>query len=436
MSVLIQSVEKKSKAYRAGLRDGDILVSINGNSIEDILDYRFYITEKKVKIGYERNGKNRFALILKQEYDDIGLGFSTYLMDKHHRCRNNCIFCFVDQMPKGMRESLYFKDDDERLSFLFGNYITLTCLSEREVERIIKMHISPINISVHTTNPELRVKMMGNRFAGDALEILNRFSEAGIKMNCQIVLCPGINDGDELKRSVSDLSALYPAVESIAVVPVGLTKFRDGLYPLRPFCKASSGAVIDMLHKMGDDNLQRFGKRLVFPSDEFYLKAERPLPDEVFFEDFAQLDNGVGMLTLFTSQFHGEMEHLTEESINHNIHFAVATGKAAAGMFEKLIDEARKKWHNLECDLYVIENEFFGENITVAGLITAKDLIGQLKGKLNCDKLLISDVMLRKNENVFLDDLSLEDVSRELNVEIISMDCEGGTFLDMLIYGD
>lgn len=435
MSVSIQSVEKKSKAAKAGIKSGDILISINGNSIEDILDYRFYITEKKVKIGFERNGKTHFVLISKEEYDDIGLVFATYLMDKHHRCRNNCIFCFVDQMPKGMRESLYFKDDDERLSFLFGNYITLTCLSERDIDRIIKMHISPINISVHTTNPELRVKMMGNRFAGDALKIIYRFAQAGIKMNCQIVLCPGINDGAELKRSVDDLSSLYPSIESIAVVPVGLTKFRDGLFPLRPFGKASSGAVIDMLHKMGAENIQKFGKRLVFPSDEFYLKAERALPDEDFFEDFAQLDNGVGMLTLFTSQFHAEMEYLKDEKIDHNIPFAIATGKAAAGMFEKLIDEARKKWHNLKCELYTIENNFFGENITVAGLITATDLINQLKGKLNCQKLLISDVMLRKNENVFLDDLSLDDVSRELGIEIIPVACDGGVFLDMLIYG-
>lgn len=436
MSVLIQSVDKKSKAFKGGLRDGDTLVSINGNIIEDILDYRFYITEKKVKIEYEHKGKTKFALITKDEYDDIGLNFSTYLMDKHHRCRNNCIFCFVDQMPQGMRESLYFKDDDERLSFLFGNYITLTCLSERDIERIIKMHISPINISVHTTNPELRVKMMGNRFAGDALNIMKRFADAGIKMNCQIVLCPGINDGDELKRSVFDLSALYPSVQSIAVVPVGLTKFRDGLYPLRPFCKTSSLNTIKLLHQMGDENIKNHGKRIVFPSDEFYLKAQIPLPDEDFFEDFAQLDNGVGMLTLFTSEFRAELEYLKEEKIEHNTRFAVATGKAAAGMFEKLIDEAKKKWHNLECELFVIENEFFGENITVAGLITGKDLIGQLKGKLNCHKLLISDNMLKHNENVFLDDVTLTEVSSELNCEVVPLSSDGGVFLDTLIFDE
>ncbi len=436
MSVLISSVEKKSKAYKCGLRDGDSLISVNGNLISDILDYRFYITEKNIKLEYERGGKIKFALIKKDEYDDIGLNFSTYLMDKHHRCRNNCIFCFVDQMPKGMRESLYFKDDDERLSFLFGNYITLTCLSEREIERIIKMHISPINISVHTTNPELRVKMMGNRFAGDALNIIKRFADAGIKMNCQIVLCPEINDGDELKRSVTDLSALYPNVESIAVVPVGLTKFRDGLYPLRPFCKTSSQNVINLLHKMGDENIKSFGKRLVYPSDEFYLKAEMPLPDEDFFEDFAQLDNGVGMLTLFTSEFMAEAESLKDEKIKHNTRFAVATGKAAAGMFEKLIDEAKKKWHNLECELFVIENEFFGENITVAGLITGKDLISQLKGKLKCDKLLISDAMLRHNENVFLDDVTLSELSHELSCEVVPVACDGGIFLDTLVFNE
>ena len=295
MSVSITDVESASYAYNAGIRAGDELVSINGHEIFDFLDYRFFIQSKKLSLELRRYGVASSAKIRKgSEFSDIGLGFETYLMDKQHSCKNKCIFCFIDQMPKGLRDTLYFKDDDSRLSFLFGNYITLTSLSEREAQRIVDMHISPMNISVHTMNPELRVKMMKNPKAGESLKYIKMFSDAGIEMNTQLVLCPGINDGEELRFSLSELAKYTPAVESIAAVPVGVTKFREGLFPLRPYTKEEACEVIDIMDEF-NAHFAWFnnGRILAYPSDEFYLIAERDFPSESFYGDYAQLDNGV-----------------------------------------------------------------------------------------------------------------------------------------------
>jgi len=301
MSVLIRSVEEGSPAYKAGIQPESRLISINKNEICDVLDYRFYQNEKRLKLKVETNGKIKSYRIKKEEYEEIGLVFDTYLMDEQRSCKNKCVFCFIDQLPKGMRDTLYFKDDDSRLSFLFGNYITLTNITEHEIERIIKLHISPINISVHTTNPELRCKMMNNRFAGESLAVLYRLAEAGIAINCQLVLCPDYNDGDELRRSLSDLISL-PTVQSIAAVPVGLTAHRDGLAPLKPFNKETASAVLDILNEFSDLTLEKYGKRKVFGSDEFYILSERDIPEVSYYEDFLQLENGVGMWSLFMSE--------------------------------------------------------------------------------------------------------------------------------------
>ena len=299
MGVKISGVERHSPAAKAGLQVGETLLQIDSNEIEDVLDYRFYMTAERLTLLVQSpDGEKRRVRIRKGEYEDLGLDFETYLMDEQRSCRNKCVFCFIDQMPPGMRETLYFKDDDARMSFLYGNYITLTNLSEHDIERTIRMKISPINISVHTTNPELRCRMMNNRFAGKALDIMQRLANAGIAMNAQLVLCPGLNDGEELKRSLRDLLKLAPTLKTISCVPVGLTKYRDNLYPLRPYTKDEAAATIDLIDSFGDQALEAFGDRICYASDEFYLLAGRKLPAPAFYGDFNHLENGVGMLTL------------------------------------------------------------------------------------------------------------------------------------------
>ena len=327
MSVIVKQVAYKSPAYKAGIRANDTLVSINGNEIMDVLDYRFYQNEQKAELAFiDKNGKLKKRTVKKPEFAELGMEFETYLMDKQHSCLNKCIFCFIDQLPRGMRESLYFKDDDSRLSFLFGNYITLTNLTEHEIERIIKMHITPVNISVHTTNPELRVKMMKNKNAGRVLSIIDRFDKAGIKMNCQLVVCPGFNDGDELRRSLADLTAKENVV-SIAAVPVGISGHRQNLPELRPFNRENAGSTIDLINTFGEECLLKYNERRVFPADEFYLIAEREMPPVDFYEDFPQLENGVGMWSLLKSE--------AEDAVNNTVYKAesrkitVATGEAA-----------------------------------------------------------------------------------------------------------
>ena len=422
MPVKIKNVKRFSACGLHGINSGDLLLSVDGNEIEDVLDYDFYMTDGKVSLEFLCGEKTKTVKTTKEK---CGLEFETYLMDKQQGCKNKCIFCFIDQLPKGMRKTLYFKDDDSRLSFLFGNYITLTNISEHEIERIIKMHISPVNISVHTMNPELRVRMMKNPNAGESLKIIKRFADAGIKMNTQLVLCPGFNDGEELKYSLNELSKLYPSVCSIAAVPVGLTKYRDGLEPLTPFNKKTAGDVIDIMEKFGDEFKEKNGTRLCFPADEFYLKAERELPNEDFYEDYPQIENGVGMWTSFKADYYDFFENLNENSsLFKEKTVSFATGAAAYPLMCDFAKKIEEKLPQIKVNVYKIKNEFFGESITVAGLITGRDLINQLKGKDLGQALFITSNMIigsyqEENENIFLDDVTLSGAQEELSVNII-----------------
>lgn len=431
MGVKITGIEPGSHAYRHAIKPGWELISINGHEITDVLDYRFFETEKKLELILDDNGMPHRVSIKKGEYESIGLEFETYLMDKQHSCKNKCCFCFIDQLPKGMRDSLYFKDDDERLSFLFGNYITLTNLSEREAERIVQMHISPVNISVHTTNPELRVEMMKNPNAGKSLEYLKKFADGGIKINCQLVLCPGINDGEELERSIRDLMALAPQVQSIAAVPVGLTKHREGLCELRGFTSEEAAKVIDTCEEFGTKAMCEHCSTMIWAADEFYLKAGRPLPHAGYYEDYPQLENGVGLVALLRDEFTDAMEDLEGDSIFREL--SVATGVSASPIIAAMLDEAEKKWHNSTWHIHTIKNNFFGESITVAGLITGRDLIEQLKGKHLGSRLLIPSVMLRREGDLFLDSVSIDEVESELGVEVVTVPNDGYVLLEELL---
>lgn len=425
MAVTVGGVVHGSIAQKKKIKAGDVLLSMNGHEVADVLDYRFFLFEPRLTLALQTAaGKKRTVRIRKAEQDDIGLEFDTYLMDRQHTCRNGCIFCFIDQMPPGMRETLYFKDDDSRLSFLFGNYVTLTNLSEHEIERIISMHISPINISVHTTNPELRCRMMNNRFAGQSLAILRRFADAGIHMNCQLVLCPGWNDGEELSRSMQELGALYPAVESVAVVPVGLTKYREGLTDLRPFTAEESCAVIEMVERFGDEHEKNTGNRLVYPADEWYVKAGREIPQAEFYGEMSQLENGVGLTALLRSQFAQALQDC-QGAKAVGTKTVVATGTAAAPLLKELVASAEAVVDNLHVQVVAIQNQFFGETITVAGLVTGADLCDQLQG-IACDRVLIPDCMLRHEGDRFLDDVTPSELSAKLGVavEVISTDGE------------
>ena len=432
MPVKILAVEPGGPASHAGVRPGETLLSINGNEICDILDYRFYETDRHLSIVLRDGaGAERTVQIRKGQYESIGLEFETYLMDQQHSCTNRCIFCFIDQLPKGLRKSLYFKDDDSRLSFLFGNYVTLTNLKEREVDRIIKMHISPINISVHTTNPELRVKMMGNRFAGKSLDILYRFAKAGIKLNCQIVLCRDINDGEELDRTLKDLTSLWPSVQSVAVVPLGLTKYRQGLYPLTGYDSETARAVVRQLERWGDRCEQKYGQRICYAADEFYLKAQLPIPPAPFYGDFDQLENGVGLMASLKQEFLDALEDFVPPASSRKV--TLATGVAAHPFLDTLLDELRQRCHNLTCNVVPIVNDFFGDTITVAGLVTGGDLLNQLRGRELGDALLLPDVMLRREGDIFLDDVSLEELSEALQIQIITVPNNGYALLDAVV---
>jgi putative radical SAM enzyme (TIGR03279 family) len=433
MSVKIKSVTENSYGFKAGLMQGDEILKINSHEIFDVLDYRFYQNEKRLKLRVEVGGKVKTYRVKKSEYEELGLVFDTYLMDEQRSCKNKCVFCFIDQLPKGMRESLYFKDDDSRLSFLFGNYITLTNITEHEIERIIKLHISPINISVHTTNPELRCKMMNNRFAGDALSVLYRLADAGIAINCQLVLCPEYNDGEELRRSLTDLTSLS-TVQSIAAVPVGLTAHREGLAELKPFNKQTASAVLDIIDEFSDLTLEKYGKRRVFGSDEFYILSEREIPNTDYYEDFLQLENGVGMWSLFKSEALSAVENdFAEFSLLNDRKVTVATGESAYPLIKNIVDISTKKWHNLYCNVVKIKNNFFGGHITVTGLVTGGDLIDQLKNEKFGEYLLISSSMLRFEKDKFLDDVTVTEVEKALRVKVLIIENDGFEFVANLL---
>ena len=431
---VIRTVDPRSPAQRAGVRPGEKLLEINGHPIVDVLDYKFYSYDPRLELVLQtKEGDKRTLRLRKGEGEDLGLEFETYLMDAARSCANNCIFCFVDQMPPGMRKSLYFKDDDARLSFLMGNYLTLTNLSPREVQRIIDLRISPINISVHTTDPALRCEMLKNRRAGEAMDIMSRFAQAGIRMNCQIVSCPGINDGPALARTLEDLSRLAPSVESVAIVPVGVTKYREGLHPIEPYTPEQAGAVIDQVEAFGRESLQRAGTRFAWCSDEFYLIARRPLPEKAFYEDMNQLENGVGMLRLLLSQADMALEDPVES--DRQPPFSIATGVSASPFIQEIVQKAKERHPGLEGWVYPIRNRFFGETITVSGLVTGTDLIAQMKGNPLGERLLIPSNMLRAGERVFLDDVTVEDVERELGVPVFAVDAESGFDLVDAILG-
>ena len=429
----IRVVEPGSPAHKAGVQVGEVLTHVNGKPIVDVLDYKFYSYDPKLELTLRAPDNSfRTVNVRKHEGQDLGLEFETYLMDRARSCANNCIFCFVDQMPPGMRQSLYFKDDDARLSFLMGNYLTLTNLSEREVQRIIDLRISPINVSVHTTDPELRVEMLKNRRAGESIDVMRRFAQHNITMNCQIVSCPGINDGAALDRTLNDLAEMFPAVNSISVVPVGVTKYREGLYPLRPYTGEEAAALVDQVEAFARKHLEQQGTRLVWCSDEFYLLAGRELPEEDYFEEFTQLDNGVGMLRLLSEEFRRGLDLMEPEEMEGTTPFLIATGVSAAPFLAKLVDMAREKCGKIEGEVQAIRNDFFGHTITVAGLVTGRDLINQLKGRKLPPRLLIPTNMLRSGEQVFLDDVSVADVERELSVTVTAVGQDGYELLDAI----
>ena len=429
MDNIISKIEDNSP-LKHRIRVGDTLLAINGKEVIDVLDYKFFGYDPEVSVTVRTpDGLEHTVHVAKAEGQDLGLEFETYLMDKPRSCANNCVFCFIDQLPKGMRRTMYFKDDDARLSFLLGNYITMTNLSDREIQRICDLHISPINVSVHATNPELRVKMLRNRFAGRCIDIMRRFAAAGIIMNCQIVCCPGLNDGVELERTMRELAEMYPAVHSVSIVPVGLTKFREGLYELKSFTPEHAGETIDLVTAFGDKCIEKFGTRLFFCSDEMYICANRELPDDEFYEEHTQLENGVGMIRLLEAEFKSALS-LSDKP--DGVPFSIACGVSVAPFFEKLVCAAREKYDNIDGRVYAIENDFFGHSINVTGLITGGDLINQLKGKDLGERLFISQNMLRRDEMDFLDDVLLEDAVTALGVPIYPIGQDGFDLWDAI----
>lgn len=429
--VKICAVEEDSLAAKKRILAGDILLAINGHEISDVLDYRFYLTERRIALLLSREGKEYKVKIKKGEYDDIGLSFETPLMDGKHTCRNKCIFCFIDQMPKGYRDTLYFKDDDSRLSFLQGSYVTLTNMTDADIDRIIKMRLSPIRVSVHTTNPALRVEMMKNPRAGEVLSYLPRLAEAGIAISAQIVLCRGVNDGEELLRSMHDLAALYPALDSVSVVPAGLTRFREGLYPLSPFTPEECLAVVRTVEDFSAKCQAAYGAYLFHASDEFYLKAGLPLPLEEHYEGYLQLENGVGMLTSFENEFLDALADAPKPAAPRRV--TVATGHAAYPLLSRLAAILAEKEPSLTVSVEDVENEFFGPEITVAGLLTGEDYLKALEGKSLGDALLISRTSLRAEGDLFLCGMSKEELADKLGTPVVAVENDGALFLNALL---
>lgn len=421
---IISKILPGSIAEELELEPGDILVSVNNQKIEDVFDYRYLMNDEYVELLVEKSDGEIWELEVEKDYtEDLGVEFESGLMDDYRSCSNHCIFCFIDQMPPGMRETLYFKDDDSRLSFLQGNYVTLTNMSQHDIDRIIHYHLSPINISFQTMNPELRCKMLHNRFAGDSLKKVDLLYEAGITMNGQIVLCKGINDGQELEYSLEKLSAYAPLLQSVSVVPVGLTKYREGLYPLQAFTKEDAESVLEMIHRWQEKMMKQHGIHFIHASDEWYILAEKELPMEESYDGYLQLENGVGMLRLLGIEVEKALDERAGD--DRTVRGTIATGKLAAPFMERFVKMIQEKYPNVEICVQTIKNRFFGEEITVSGLITGQDLKEQLCGQNLGEKVLIPCNMLRSGENVFLDDLTVEAVSKEIGTEIVIVD-EGG----------
>ena len=434
---VVQKTEDGSVAEEMGIEAGDILLSINGSKITDIFDYQYLIQDEYIEVSILKQNGEEWLLEIDKEYDeDLGIVFESGLMDEYRSCRNKCIFCFIDQMPKGMRDTLYFKDDDSRLSFLQGNYVTLTNMSDEDVERIIRYRLSPINISFQTTNPELRCKMLNNRFAGQALAKVDKLYEAGITMNGQIVLCKGINDGAELERSISDLTAYLPHLESVSVVPVGLSRFRDGLYPLEPFGKEDAKEVLRCIHGWQEKTYAEHGLHFVHASDEWYILAGEKLPEAERYDGYLQLENGVGMLRLLTDEFEEAMAQLEEEQGKYDGcggELSVVTGHLAYPYMLDMAKRMMKRFERLTIHVYAITNDFFGESITVSGLLTGQDIIRQLQGKPLGTRVLLPQNVLRSGEDYFLDDVTVGDMEKALQVRIDIVKSSGHDFVHTVL---
>ncbi len=433
--VTVSSVRAGSPAAKKGIAAGDILLSVNGHEINDVLDYRFYIEETQLSLLIHRGEALLTFRMRKKEYEDPGMEFETFLMDKQNTCKNKCVFCFIDQNPAGMRDSIYFKDDDSRMSFLMGSYVTLTNLTDADVDRIIAMHMSPIHVSVHTTDPALRVSMMKNKHAGEVLSYLRRFADAGITLECQIVLCKGINDGANLVRTMHDLCAYLPALSTCSIVPCGLTCHRAGLYPLEPFSAEDCRAVLDLVAGVQKQCMEVCGRPVFYCSDEFYLKAGCAFPEGSFYGEYAQIENGVGMIPSMRDEFDARMEDLTDDERAVTRRVAIATGYAAYPFLSSLCRRLEQEIPGLQVHIYPIRNDFFGENITVAGLVTGGDLIRQLDGLLLGDVLCIPDVMLRHEGDLFLDGTSVSAAEAALGVPICVVETAygGDAFVDALL---
>lgn len=428
----IKSVDPGSIADELGLEPGDRLLSIDGHELEDIFDYEYYIENESIMVVVAKKNGEEWELDIENDYQDLGLTFENGLMSDYKSCHNKCVFCFIDQMPKGMRETLYFKDDDSRLSFLQGNYVTLTNMKDKDIERIIKFKLAPINISVQTTNPELRCKMLHNRFAGEALKKIDRLYEAGTPMNGQVVMCKNLNDGDELDRTIRDLTKYIPCMESVSVVPVGLSKYRDGLYPLEPITAEDAAKTIDIIEKWQKKVYAEHGIHFIHASDEFYILAGRELPEEERYDGYIQLENGVGMIRLLTTEVHEALDEVEGDEEKEEL--SIATGKLAAVYLAGFLEEIKKKFPNRKVHLYPIRNDFFGEMITVAGLITGQDLIAQLKDKPLGSRLLLPECMFRSGEEVFLDDITRQEVENALQVPVNIVKSSGQDFVNAVLH--
>lgn len=429
---IVKSLMPGGIGEELGIEPGDKLLAINGNEIQDVFDYYYYEESEQLLLLIEKPDGEEWELeIEKDEDESLGIEFDQSLMDEYRSCRNKCMFCFIDQMPKGMRETLYFKDDDSRLSFLQGNYITLTNMSDHDVERIVKYRLEPINISFQTTNPELRCKMLHNRFAGEALKKVDILYRGQIEMNGQIVLCKGVNDGEELERTIRDLTGYLPYLKSVSIVPVGLTKYRDGLYPLEPFTKEDAREVLSVIHRWQEKIYQEHGIHMIHAGDEWYVLAEEEVPEEERYDGYLQLENGVGMMRLLFNEVQEALSAVTGDERQREI--SLATGRLMYPYIGKILEEIRKKFPNITTHLYAIRNDFFGERITVSGLITGQDLTGQLKGQPLGERLLLPCNMLKIGEPVFLDDFTLEEVENSLQVKTDIVKSSGYDFVNAFI---